>query len=164
MRRINLLGDVNTDMVELLFNSLDDLEAESNAPIEVFLCSGGGATNCALAIYGRIKRSKAPITMVAFGEVQSAAVLIYAAGHKRAAYKSTWFMVHEESGNTDVNSTTDMVKMARQWQREENLFNALLAQETDKTELYWSELSKATTFFLADEAKKLHKLVQIILE
>ena len=51
MRRINLIGDVNTDMVELLFNSLDDLEAESNAPIEVFLCSGGGATNCALAVY-----------------------------------------------------------------------------------------------------------------
>jgi ATP-dependent protease ClpP protease subunit len=47
-------------MVELLFNSLDDLEAESNAPIEVFLCSGGGATNCALAIYKRIKHNKTP--------------------------------------------------------------------------------------------------------
>ena len=154
MRVINIIGEIDEKMTEAVFERLYELEAESKDPVTVFLSSDGGCAYDALAITGRLVSSPCVIHINAFGRVMSAAVLILASGDVRTADPMTWFMVHEDSGAQEGN-TSGVVKAAIQMRREEQHWNSMMQHFTGTSAAQWDKLSRKTTYFQVSEAKKL---------
>lgn len=96
-RIINLTGEVDDDMFELVDQALTEMEAESRKFITIKINSPGGYCYQALAIVGRIRESKCKIVVKGYGEIMSAATLILASGDVRKVSKHAVFMYHEPS-------------------------------------------------------------------
>lgn len=148
IRKIRLYGEVNEDMAEKFSTELDDLlKEDSKSPIHVEICSGGGCPYSALAIYGRIVSCPVQFIGFSYGFCHSAATLIFAACDDRRASRDSWFMTHEDSGESDEKSTKDLVAFSQQRSNEERHWSELMAKRTKKTVNFWRELSERTTYF-----------------
>ncbi len=146
-RKLYLIGPITEDMYSVFSEQLDFLIKENpTKPIDVEISSGGGDEDAALALYDKIKSCSAPIIMTAFGVIQSAAVLVYAAGDKRVAAPQTVFMVHESTAKLK-GFTRDLVTEIGQLQKQENTFDFLLSLCTSTGVDNWRRLSRATTYF-----------------
>ncbi|HTK83729.1 MAG TPA: ATP-dependent Clp protease proteolytic subunit [Patescibacteria group bacterium] len=76
----------------LYFDKIDP-----DKPITMIINSGGGTISAGLGIIGVMKTLRAPVHTVAFGDCESMASLLLAAGTKghRSIYPGTRFMVHQ---------------------------------------------------------------------
>jgi ATP-dependent Clp protease, protease subunit len=72
------------------------LQAKS---ITVCICSPGGAPDQALYAYQILRALPIPINTHAIGTVQSAAITLFMAGHRRTAAPGTNFLLHETVWN-----------------------------------------------------------------
>jgi len=70
-------------------------------PITLFINSGGGDVDEALAIYDVMRSIDCPVHTIGTGIVASAAGLLLAAGDTRVAMPSCWFMAHHVTADTD---------------------------------------------------------------
>lgn len=152
MRKIYLVGSINEEMYIQFSKELDELTKTSKKPILVELCSEGGDDNIAFALYGKIRSSLAPIHMLSFGQVQSAAVLIFAAAHKRISDPECLFMVHESSDDL-TGETKDLKAKVQRMEKDEERFYKLLEKHSQLEYSRWRQLAKETTYFTAKEAK-----------
>jgi ATP-dependent Clp protease, protease subunit len=160
-RKIYLIGTIDLDMYARFTEELDTLVKEnSKKQIYIELCSDGG-DDTMYAFYDKIVNCTTPIHIYAYGSVQSAAVLVFAAGHKRFASPSTQFMVHESSTKLKGESS-DLINAARQLELDEIKYCKLLEMRCTKTTMgtdtrvnNWRERCKETTYFDVREAVNL---------
>jgi ATP-dependent Clp protease protease subunit len=137
------------------------LSGQSKPCMEVHLCSGGGDANVALAIYGMMRVSPVEFTVIAMGDVASAAIMILAGGDVRKALKETWFMVHEEQGEIN-GSVAELEKEAERLRRAETFWADLLAAKTKASAQYWATIHTETTYLDAAEAFELGLIEEIL--
>lgn len=70
--------------------------AESiDQPIQIRICSSGGDSTVAMAMYDAIRACRNKVTTVALGNVGSAAVLVFAAGDARLIGKNAVLYLHK---------------------------------------------------------------------
>ena len=114
-RNLYLTGDINHNSVIKLIEEIHRINAEDDlnyrlaealqqsynfAPINLYINSYGGEVNPALALITTIESSETPIHTHCIGEAYSAALIVFAVGHERYAYKHSSFMYHQlSSGN-----------------------------------------------------------------
>src|SRR4051812_7142651 len=67
--------------------AMSEFEAQSSKPVTIKISSQGGNVYDALAIVGRLKRSKCMIVTEGYGSIMSAATLIFASGNTRKISK-----------------------------------------------------------------------------
>lgn len=151
-RKIYIIGEIDQVAFATFTEQLDALlDEHPTKPIEVELCSGGGEEGAAFAIYGKMNASTAPINITAYGEVQSAAVIILAAGDHRVINAETVLMVHQSSAEFEGSVKYLKVEMD-ELQRAEHQFCDALACHTHLSSNEWYALSKDTTYFTATTA------------
>lgn len=76
--------------------------------INLFINSDGGELHEAFALISAIKTSTIPVNTIAIGEVQSAALMIAMAGHKRYVDQHTQIMSHIFSMGRPESKASDM--------------------------------------------------------
>lgn len=155
-----ITGGIDEKAYVTVVNYLNSLKGK---PGIIQIHSYGGHTMDSLAIYSEIKQSKSKITTIAVGSVYSAAVLVYAAGDVRLSADEAWFMVHEDSFNKLKGPTSLIKAEAIYGERLEQQWSALLEAETGVEAGQWDNMSRATTYLTALEAKELglvHRLVK----
>lgn len=117
------------------------MEKNSRKSITVKIMSCGGDVYEAMAMVDRIKSSKRLVKTEAYGSCMSAAVLIFAAGHRRLAGSNTRFMYHgwsyKTSGSHEV--TKDLVSEIENEMQE--ISNYLEAQ-TGTSYITWNSMTK----------------------
>lgn len=150
-RKLYLIGEITEEMYHKFSKRLDTLEAASKAPIEVEISSLGGSTYDALAIVGRIRNSKAPIHITAYGKIMSAAILIFASGHKRSASPETWFMTHQSSCKVQGELKHRLAEI-EQSKLEDAQWCNLLEQYTGTTAMQWQRWNEETKYMTAKQA------------
>lgn len=154
MRRLYIHGEITDETFSRFSKKLAKLvQASPSQPIVVELSSEGGSSYAALAIYGRIVSCPAPIHVHAYGPILSAATIILAAGTKRSVAPESWFMVHEDSGDIE-GETSFVVKKAKQMLIEEKQWASILARHSLLSASEWFKLSKESTYFTAEECVK----------
>ncbi len=161
MRIVRIVGDIDESTYEKFSDALAELEAESDALVDLELVSGGGVSYAALAICGRIRASAAPIRCTTYGLCQSAAVLILAACSYRRISPECWVMVHQDSHKMN-GSTKDLVQFGRQCELEEKQWSKLLAQYTEAPAHEWDKLAIAETYLDAHECFQLGLVDEIL--
>lgn len=149
-RRLYITGDISFDAYEAFSKQLRVLELRSTKSVIVELASDGGDAHAALAFSSRIRMSHCNITILAMGNVASAAVLILASGHHRIMAKEAWVMVHEDSA-THEGTITALEREAKQCRRLEDQWNALMEKYTTTSKELWAHMHKATTYLDAKE-------------
>jgi ATP-dependent protease ClpP protease subunit len=101
------------------------------------------------------------IDTMGFGDVHSAAVLVFAAGRTRALSKFASVLVHESSIETE-GSASDIKKQAKQLENDEEFWCNALAALTGTDAKTWMKLHGQETFLTPDEALKLNLATELV--
>lgn len=155
-KHIKIIGDISWENYKAFTTQLKDLEDKSNKDEEIVieLSSDGGDAHVALAFAARIRLSPFNITIMAMGNVASAAVLVLASGDKRIMSKECWAMVHEDSAELS-GTVVDLERESAQLRKMETQWCSLLAEKTHTKADVWNKMHKKTTYLQANECLKL---------
>ncbi len=164
---LEIVGAItDATFMEFRRNFLEQFE-KSNKTIRHFhvvLYSPGGEDIAGLAYASFIRQMQflgARVSITAYGEVNSAAVLILASGTRRCMLAETWVMVHESSDRLK-GSVTAMETEIELMRRREKQWCELLAKHTKATPEYWGSIHKETTYLSAEECLELGLVDEII--
>lgn len=162
-RVFTLTGEVNLDMFHRVEACLNIFEQEPEA-ITIRLCSQGGEIYSALAIIGRIKASPNHIRIEAYGQIMSAATAIFASADERISDEWTSFMFHQTSITVPDSKLRDAKAEIAQSERDDEVFNDILARYTQMDSKYWHKLiqSGRNVYFTAAQCAQLGLVDKII--
>lgn len=145
-KRLFLIGSIDDALYSKFTEELYELEQEGVKEVEVELVSGGGDAAIALAFFHRIKTTPVKIIMVARGSVESAAVLILAAGHYRKISEQAYAMVHEDSVSKYSDNASQMKVFSKHLDDMEDKWARLLELATTTKQEVWREMHRETTY------------------
>lgn len=148
MRKVYLTGDIDEESFKDFCEKLDELESQSEDPVEVELNSIGGNALDAVAFLSRIRLSPCDINITVFGLAGSAAVLVLAAGDYRRMAKESWVMVHEDSSNLKNVTTSELEKQAKIARALEDQWCILLESLTGTKKETWETLHKSGDLYI----------------
>jgi ATP-dependent protease ClpP protease subunit len=167
VKKIYIVGDINEETYRSFSKKLAFVESivkPLSNTVEIELMSDGGSAMTALAFYDRIINSPLTINVTATGAVQSAAVVILAAGDTRRMTRSAWIMVHEDS-ITFENETLNVSQIeayAKNYRKFETQWCRILEGETSASFETWTELHNKTTYLSPEECMKLGIIEKIV--
>lgn len=155
-RKIFLTEPISAETSDELIKKLMYLdEADSTAPVTLYINSPGGEVYSGLAVYDFIGLMKAPLKTVCIGCAASMGAILFLAGSKREMLPHTRIMLHDPSyGHLDVSG-----KKPHEIQHEVDSLNktreslaAIIAEKTGKklNEIY--KITANDTYFDVKEA------------
>lgn len=151
-RTITWSQDIEFPMFDIIDAALTIMETESKETITLKLNSPGGNTYEAIAVIGRLRKSRAHIVVEGYGHIMSAATLILASAKRRKLDKLAQFMWHEAS--YEIGGRHSEVKASvKQIEKEEKLWAKTMAEFTGKTEKFWLEKGVHIDYYI--DAEKL---------
>ena len=155
-RRFRMTGAVDQEMFEKIFDSLELLNSDSDAPITMIFSSPGGDVDYGLAIYDLIRLSNAPVDVLVNGICHSSATLILCAGCERVATASSTFLVHhgDTSSSNEAEKKHDE-RVHRYW------VNIIAARMNVLKSTVYAYHSK-DTWFMAGDALKVGLIDRIV--
>lgn len=135
-------------------------------PIEILINSPGGDVYEALCIINCIVSSTTEVMTICAGSAMSAALYIFAAGHRRYCYEYSTFMYHEAQigGDDSYAPNNKLIKDIDESTRIQELFESLLCKRTKITKRtlhHYNEI-KEDWYFTPKEALKLRVVDEII--
>jgi len=149
-RRVQLVGEVNTDMFILVDAALSYFERKGRGTVTLAINSHGGFASQALAIVGRITRSPCRIVTEGYGEIESAATLILAAGDNRRISKYAMFM-HHEGADTVEGRASQIFAKARAMEADELRWAQFMSEFSNKDVKYWYNKGVGTDCYMTPE-------------
>jgi len=161
-RIITISEEITYPMFDIVDAGLSFMESESKQAITVRIKSVGGSCGDALALVGRLKRSKCQIITEGYGEVMSAATLILACGDKRRISRFAVFMWHEASYAMEGRHS-QMKATVAELEKEEKQWAQWMSQFSDKDSKFW--LTKGIgidAYFTAEELLEMGVVDEII--
>lgn len=155
-------GEINHFRVKELYDILQRLSLTSITDLTIN--SQGGDESCGRAMAGMIKRHRDrgyTINTIGFGDIQSAAVVIFAAGEKRSLSRYASIMVHESTTEIEGNATF-MKKTAKQMEADEKFWCDIMAELTGTDSKTWLKLHEDESYLRPEEALKLNLATELI--
>lgn len=132
-RTVMLFGEVSDRSAADIARRLVALDAESDKPIDMIVCSPGGHLESGDAIHDMIKFIQSPVTMIGTGWVGSAATHLYLAvpRERRVCTPNTRFLIHQPSGGAG-GQATDIAIHAKEIIKARERIAQTIARETGK--------------------------------
>jgi ATP-dependent Clp endopeptidase proteolytic subunit ClpP len=137
-RIIRLTGEVDEEMFDRVDSAMTEFERRGRSTVTIRINSPGGSTYQAMAIIGRLLRSKCDISTEGYGHVMSAATLILACGKegKRKISQYAWFMHHEASYDMEGKVSEHEATLA-QIKKEEKFWCQNMVKFTKRNIKFW---------------------------
>lgn len=161
-RVILIVEEINDELYKLVESAMTEMESYSRQPITLKINSGGGDEYAALAIVGRIKRSKCKVITEGYGQIMSAATLILAAGRHRRISKYATFMHHESSYELEGRHTSIKAELAEH-ERMEQVWAQCMADMSSKSKKFYLEEGKNTDKYWTPSQLKEYGIVDEII-
>lgn len=132
-RTILLFGGVNDTVASGIVRRLLALDAESDAPIDMYVSSPGGHLESGDAVHDVVRYISAPVRMIGTGWVGSAATHIYLAvpSERRFCLPQTRFLIHQPSGGAG-GQASDIAILAQEIIKARRRIAEVIARETGK--------------------------------
>lgn len=127
-RTILLCEDIGPETVHGMLEALLALDAE-DGDIEVRICSDGGWTQGAMAIYDAIRACRNRVTTIGTGSIGSAAVLVLQAGDTRLLTPNATIYLHQTSYDGG-GSVATMKAMADETERIHKQYCSLISHRS----------------------------------
>lgn len=146
-------GDVDDDMLKTCWQALAALGISK--PITMFLNSGGGDLAVAFSIYDLLSNFENQLTIVALGQVSSAATIIWQAADMRMITENSFAMIH--SGSLDISSDSSEETVERWVKHSKKYTDKMVAIYSEKMKQSPSKIRKLLqhdTIYIGDECIK----------
>lgn len=162
-RTITISGPIESPWFDIVDAAMSEFERGSRKGVTVKIFSEGGSVYEALAIVGRLRKSKCHITTEGYGCVMSAATIIMACGDTRKMSEFATFMHHESAYEMPYGRHSENKNYVAQADREEELWCKWMARFSSESPDFWREFGKhVDAFFFADECLKYGVIDEII--
>ena len=142
------------------------LSREPIKPIRIFIDSGGGSLNTAIALHDIMKTMPCPLYTIALGLAASAATLILAAGTqgKRFIFPHAKTMIHPPRLRGSIDADDKEINIIKEeLEKSKNTYVELLAKYTNKQKEDISALMSRGEFWMNAEETKAFGLVDHII-
>ena len=156
--KISFTGGVNEENVRAFINELKSLTKENpNATsLTVYISSPGGNVDIAVELFHFLKLLDCTIRTVNISCVNSAAIIIFAAGEERISLPCSSFYVHAVTKELNGNFTAeDLLREAREMAANTDKVATILAGVSNKNKSYWKRLMRKGCLLTAQKAKEL---------
>lgn len=155
---INFTGSVNEENVRAFVTEIKNLVAENSdgTSLTIYISSPGGSVDIAVELFNFLKLLDCKIRTVNMSCVNSAAIVVFAAGTERICLPCSSFYVHAVSKNLNGNFTADdLLREAREMSANTDKVATILASASNKNKSYWKRLMRKGCLLTAQKAKEL---------
>ena len=155
---ISFTGNVDEENVRAFINEIKKLAEENpeSTSLTIYISSPGGNVDIAVELFYFLKLLDCEIKMVNISCVNSAAVIIFAAGTDRICLPCSSFYVHSVTKNLNGNFTADdLLREAREMKSNTDKVAEILAHASNKNKSYWKRLMKKGCLLTSQKAKEL---------
>ena len=155
---INFTGSVDEENVRAFVTEIKNLTAQNpeSTSLTIFISSPGGSVDIAVELFNFLKLLDCKIRTVNLSCVNSAAIVVFAAGTERISLPCSSFYVHAVSKNLNGNFTADdLLREAREMSANTDKVATILASASNKNKSYWKRLMRKGCLLTAQKAKEL---------
>jgi ATP-dependent Clp protease protease subunit len=167
--RIITLGEIESEYVNSVIQLIYEINEEDGRktqvePIKLIINSSGGDVYHSFALVDVISNSPTPIYTICHGMVMSAALIVYAAGHKRFASQRATFMYHEIAWAIQQEKMQYHSQEVKEGERMWKIYDDYLLSRTQFTQKQLSDVinTRSEWYFDVETAHK-HGLVDEII-
>ena len=156
--KISFTGSVNEENVRAFVNELKNLVEKNpeSTSLTIYVSSPGGNVDIAVELFNFLKLLDCKIRTVNLSCVNSAAIVVFAAGTERISLPCSSFYVHAVSKNLNGNFTADdLLREAREMSANTDKVATILASASNKNKSYWKRLMRKGCLLTAQKAKEL---------
>ena len=163
---ISFTGSVNEENVRAFISDIKNLTDKNSqsTSLTIFISSPGGNVDIAVELFNFLKLLDCKVRTVNLSCVNSAAIIIFAAGDERISLPCSSFYVHSVTKNLNGEFTaTDLLREAREMSANTDKVATILAGASDKNKSYWKRLMRKGCLLTAQKAKELG-LINVVSE
>lgn len=130
-RRVYITTEINDNVAADICCQINQLAAQSDEDITLWIMSPGGSVTAGLAILDTMKACGCDIRTIVMGCAASMAAVLASSGTrgKRAIGKNGQMMIHQALGGVS-GQTVDIIRTANHIQKTNNRLYAILAENT----------------------------------
>lgn len=155
---ISFTGSVDEENVRAFIDEIKTLVEQNPASdsLTIYMSSPGGSVDIAVELFNFLKLLDCKIRTVNISCVNSAAIIIFAAGDERIGLPCSSFYVHAITKNLNGNFTADdLLREAREMSANTDKVATILAHTSNKNKSYWKRLMSKGCLLTSQKAKEL---------
>lgn len=148
-----LSGDVNSDMVQRVFNAAAEMRANDIGTAHLLLQSHGGFISDGICIYNFL--AKLPMRFITYnaGAVASIAVIVFLAGRQRHASATARFMIHKSHASPPGGARPEALQIiAEGLKADDRRTEAIVRQFVRLSEAQWNVHAHSDLHLTAEAA------------
>jgi ATP-dependent Clp protease protease subunit len=155
--QIVLMGAIDAEQAEKILTQLREKVADDCTHIHLAIQSPGGSVSVALALANLLLSLSCPITTYNIGNVDSAALIVFAAGTERICCPEAMFATHPISKKVEgIQTIATLASLIKEIEEDTRRVTEFIARQTKKEPpSTWRELLSKTQIISSDEALKL---------
>ena len=164
--KISFNGSVNEENVRAFITEIKNLVDKNPdaTSLTIYISSPGGSVDIAVELFNFLKLLDCKVRTVNTSYVNSAAIIIFAAGKERIILSYSSFYIHSITKNLNGNFTADdLLREATEMSTNTDKVATILAGISNKHKSYWKRLMKKGYLLTPQKAKEVG-LVNDILE
>lgn len=155
--KINFLGGVTEENVRTFINEIKNL-VEKNpdaTSLTIYISSPGGSVDIAVELFNFLKLLDCKVKTVNISCVNSAAIIIFAAGTERISLPCSSFYVHSITKELNGNFTAaDLLREVKEMEANTDKVAEILAHTSNKNKSYWKRLMRKGCLLTSQKAKE----------
>ena len=156
--KISFTGSVNEENVRAFVNELKNLVEKNpeSTSLSIYISSPGGNVDIAVELFNFLKLLDCKVRTMNMSCVNSAAIIIFAAGTERISLPYSSFYVHSITKNLNgIFTATDLLREAKEMTVNSDKVAEILAQTSNKNKSYWKRLMRKGCLLTSQKAKEL---------
>ena len=159
-------GSVNEENVRAFITEIKNLVDKNPdaTSLTIYISSPGGSVDIAVELFNFLKLLDCKVRTVNISYVNSAAIIIFAAGKERISLSYSSFYIHSITKNLNGNFTADdLLREATEMSTNTDKVATILAGISNKHKSYWKRLMRKGCLLTSQKAKEVG-LINDILE
>ena len=155
--KISFNGSVNEENVRAFITEIKNLVDKNPdaTSLTIYISSPGGSVDIAVELFNFLKLLDCKVRTVNTSYVNSAAIIIFAAGKERIILSYSSFYIHSITKNLNGNFTADdLLREATEMSTNTDKVATILAGISNKHKSYWKRLMKKGYLLTPQKAKE----------
>ena len=156
--KITFTGSVDEENVREFIDNIKHLNKEfpDGDLLTVYISSPGGDVDISVELFNFLKLLDCKVRTVNISCVNSAAVVIFAAGDERICQPCSTFYVHSVTKKLNGDFTAeDLLREAHEMQANTDKISTILSSVSKKNKSYWKRLMRKGCLIVPQKAKEI---------
>ena len=156
--KISFTDSVNEENVRAFVTEIKNLTKQNpeSTSLTIYMSSPGGNVDIAIELFNFLKLLDCKVRTVNMSCVNSAAIIVFAAGTERISLPCSSFYVHSITKELNGNFTAaDLLREAKEISANTDKVATILANTSNKSKAYWKRLMRKGCLLTSQKAKEL---------